>query len=153
MPAILLTIVNGFTALLSFFSKFFPWLNKFSTVWNMSNGLKIFKFFTFKAVVFAIIALSIASLVFFVTGLVKVYNMLMTFTNGSFFFGLSGSVAGSSNFLPTIFYFLEISGIMKGVMLGLPFIYSAFLFLFVRILYKATLKTYETVLNSARFLV
>ena len=109
MPALLATLISGFTALLSFFTKIFPWINGLT---SFLGGFLAYK--TFKVGLLSVIAISVVSGM--MAFLYLVFNLIFQLFTSiksvlSYFSAGSGSGDTSSNVVSCFYWIMDLFGI------------------------------------------
>lgn len=142
MPAILGTLINGFVALLGFFSRLAPWLTSLVAWFKFSDALKVVKFISLSATVAVLVVFIGSIFTAFVNALMIAYNAL-----NSLFAYINSSASSSS--LHCFFSMLQRIGILDAFTASMPLLFSAISFYFIRLLYLNAMKIYSAILDAS----
>jgi hypothetical protein len=141
MTQIFLTLSNLGYYLATLFPKIASWFSKYTKWLNLDNSLRLFKFLSMKSVVFFAYGLAITALTTVITTLVMLYNEINNLIDFINYLSIGGGSSVGTFSFSCFFHFLKIIGITDAITSSLPFLFSAFSFLFLRLFYLNLLKS------------
>lgn len=137
MVQFFMMVLNGFSLLFDFFSKYTAFLNSSAVLSNLRLFTRKLFYVGMIALFIAYIALLLAFFYFMIDSLVTAYNMIATLIHKIQTMEDGGGQA--SPMIQGAMYFINVSGIANGISVVYPFLASALTFRLIQALYKVIL--------------